>query len=155
MPTGLSAPVSTRHSRHPSPTAFFSVPLSHSLTGVPSPLPVTPRLRVQNPLSGFAPKQTKKSSAWRTIYLVLHLYSTTDILSVGSDSSIFFHKSYSSISSLLFFIFLLESKIPEIRISNGFDKCYRIFHCPISNRIYIFSDDYHILFYPDFLSILL
>ena len=51
----------------------FSVPLSHSLTGVPSLLPVTPRSQVQNPLSGFAPKQTKESSAWRTTYIVLHL----------------------------------------------------------------------------------
>ena len=37
----------------------------------PSSLPVTSRPRVQNPLSGFAPKQTKESSAWRTTYIVL------------------------------------------------------------------------------------
>ena len=30
---------------------------------VPLPLPVTPRSQVQNPLSGFAPKQTRESSA--------------------------------------------------------------------------------------------
>ena len=30
------------------------------------------RSQVQNPLSGFAPKQTKESSAWRATYLVLH-----------------------------------------------------------------------------------
>ena len=71
MPTRLSTPVSTGHSRHPSPTANFSVPLSHSLTGVPFLLPVTLRSQVQNPLSGFAPKQTKESSAWRTTYIVL------------------------------------------------------------------------------------
>ena len=47
---------------------------SHSLTGVPSPLPVTSRSRVQNHLSGFAPKQTKESSAWRTTYIVLHQF---------------------------------------------------------------------------------
>ena len=28
----------------------------------------------KNPLSGFAPKQTKESSAWRATYIVLHLY---------------------------------------------------------------------------------
>ena len=38
----------------------------------PLPLPVTARFQVQNPLSGFAPKQTKESSAWRTTYIVLH-----------------------------------------------------------------------------------
>ena len=48
MPTGLSAPVPTGHSRHPSPTANFSVALSHSLTGVPFLLTVTPRSQVQN-----------------------------------------------------------------------------------------------------------
>ena len=32
-----------------------------------------PRSRVQNPLSGFAPKQTKESSACRTTYIVLHI----------------------------------------------------------------------------------
>ena len=71
--TGLSALVSTASVRRLSPTANFSVPLYHSLTGVPSPLPVTSRSRVQNPLSGFAPKQTKESSAWRTTYIALHL----------------------------------------------------------------------------------
>ena len=65
----LRCPVSTPL-RPPSPTPF-SVPLSHSLAGVPSPLPVTSRSRVQNPLSGFAPKQTKESSAWWTTYIVL------------------------------------------------------------------------------------
>ena len=43
----LCCPVSTRHSRHPSTTVFFSVPLSHSLTGVPFLLPVTSRSRAQ------------------------------------------------------------------------------------------------------------
>ena len=28
----------------------------------------------KNPLSGFAPKQTKESSAWRATYIVLHLH---------------------------------------------------------------------------------
>ena len=73
----LRCPVSTGHSRHPSPTAHFSVPLSHSLTGVPSPLSVTSKSWVQNPLSGFAPKQTKESSSWRTTYIVLQVASRT------------------------------------------------------------------------------
>ena len=34
---------------------------------------VTSRSQVQNPLSGFAPKQTKESPAWRTTYIVLQL----------------------------------------------------------------------------------
>ena len=45
-------------------------PLSNSLLAFPYPLPVTPRSQVQNSLSGFAPKQTKESSAWRTTYIV-------------------------------------------------------------------------------------
>ena len=69
----LCCPVSTGPVRRPLPTANFSVPLSHSLTRIPLPLPVTSRSRVQNPLSGFAPKQTKELSAWRTIYIVLHI----------------------------------------------------------------------------------
>ena len=68
----LCCPVSTGHSRHPSPTAFFELLLSHSLTGVPFLTSPHPRSRVQNPLSGFAPKQTKESSAWWTTYIVLH-----------------------------------------------------------------------------------
>ena len=51
---------------------LFRVPLSNSLLAFPYPLPVTPRSRVQNLLSGFAPKQTKESSAWRTSYILLH-----------------------------------------------------------------------------------
>ena len=74
--SSLCCPVSTASVRRPSPTGHFSVPLSHSLTGVPSPLPVTSRSRVQNPLSGFAPKQTKEASAWRTTYIVLQYYVT-------------------------------------------------------------------------------
>ena len=41
---------------------------------VPLPLPVPPRFQVQNPLSIFAPKQTKESSAWRATYIVLQIY---------------------------------------------------------------------------------
>ena len=81
--SSLCCPVSTASVRPPPPIANFSVPLSHSLTVVPSPFPVTSRSQVQNPLSGFAPKQTKESSgfapkqtkessAWRTTYIVLH-----------------------------------------------------------------------------------
>ena len=70
-PTGLSAPVSTGHSRHPLPTASSSsfVQLSDRRS-----LPTSghPKSRFQNPLSCFAPKQTKGSSAWRTTYIVLH-----------------------------------------------------------------------------------
>ena len=67
----LCCPVSTALSvvrRQPPSSSSFS----NSLLAFHYPLPVTPRSRVQNPLSGFAPKQTKKSSAWRTSYIVLH-----------------------------------------------------------------------------------
>ena len=68
--SSLYCPVLTGHSRRQLPTSLL---LSCSLTGIPFLLPVTPRSQVQNPLSGFAPKQTKESSAWRTTYTVLHL----------------------------------------------------------------------------------
>ena len=74
MPTRLSP---ARY-RLPCPSSvancLLRVPLSNSLLAFPYPLPVTPKSRVQNPLSGFAPKQTKESSAWRTSYIVLHTY---------------------------------------------------------------------------------
>ena len=86
----LRCPVPTGHSRHPLPTANFSVPLSHSQTGVPFLLPVTPRSQVQNPLSGFAPKQTKEWSARRTTYIVLQLFNTNYFI---EHSSFFCAKS--------------------------------------------------------------
>ena len=57
--------MSTGHFRHPSPTASSSsfVELSDRRSLLTSGHPRSP---VQNPLSGFAPKQTKESSAWRT-----------------------------------------------------------------------------------------
>ena len=71
-PTALSAV----RCRLPCPSSvancLLRVPFSNFLLAFPYPLPVTPRSRVQNPFSGFAPKQTKESSAWRTSYLVLH-----------------------------------------------------------------------------------
>ena len=42
---------------------LLRIPLSNSLLAFPYPLPVTPRSRIQNTLSGFASKQTKESSA--------------------------------------------------------------------------------------------
>ena len=70
-PTGLSAPVSTSLSvvRRQLPSSSSFVQLS---SRVPLPISGHPISRVQNPLSGFAPKQTKESSAWRTTYIVLH-----------------------------------------------------------------------------------
>ena len=66
----LRCPVSTGHSRHPSltasPSSFFQLP-----TRVSSYF--ASRSRIQSPLSGFAPKQTKESSAWRTTNIVSHI----------------------------------------------------------------------------------
>ena len=50
----------------PSSSSFVHLPDRCSL-----PTPGHPRSQVQNPLSGFVPKQTKGSSAWRTTYIVL------------------------------------------------------------------------------------
>ena len=84
----LRCPVSTAPVRVPSPTANFSVPFLNSLFSRPLPLPVTARSQLQNPLSGFAPKQTKESSAWRATYIVLHSGQTDwkyDILNQGAQ----------------------------------------------------------------------
>ena len=58
--SSLCCPVSTALSvfRRQLPSASSFV---HSLLAFPYPLPVTPRSRIQNPLSGFAPKQIKGS----------------------------------------------------------------------------------------------
>ena len=49
----------------------FSVPLSNSLLASPYHFQLS---QVQNPLSGFALKQTKESSAQRTTYIMLHTF---------------------------------------------------------------------------------
>ena len=73
-------PVSTSSAtlRRPSPTAFseFLCPAPHWRS-----LPTSGRVEISspNPLSGFAPKQTKGSSAWRTTYMVSHTHTHTHI----------------------------------------------------------------------------
>ena len=60
---------------------LLSAPFSNQLSSrVPLPLPATPRFQVQKPCAGFAPKQTKESSAWRATSIVLHYltYSCED-----------------------------------------------------------------------------
>ena len=57
-------------SRRQLPVSSFVQP---TLFSRPLPLPDAARIQVQNPLSGFAPKQTKESSAWRATYIVLQL----------------------------------------------------------------------------------
>ena len=57
-------------SRHQLPRA----PLSNQLSFVSRYLFRPSRdFKSKNPLSGFAPKQTKESSAWRATHIVLHL----------------------------------------------------------------------------------
>ena len=74
LPIGLSAPVSGVDCLvpGPAPTPTSSSFVQPTLFSRPLPLPVTARSQVRNPLSGFAPKQTKESSAWRATYIVLH-----------------------------------------------------------------------------------
>ena len=55
----------------PFTNCLLSVPLSNS-SRVPLPTSGHVELSSPNPLSGFAPKQTKRSSAWQTTYIVLH-----------------------------------------------------------------------------------
>ena len=64
---------------------ILPAPLSNQLSSrVPLPLPVTPKFQVQNPLSGFAPKQTKESSAWRATYIVLQMLKVLEFFSNSS-----------------------------------------------------------------------
>ena len=51
-----------------------SSPFVQLSSRIPLPTSGHSRSRVQNPLSGFAPKQTKESFAWRTTYIVLHFF---------------------------------------------------------------------------------
>ena len=73
MPTGLfCCPVSTALLRLPSPIASLWVPLSNSFW--PSLAYFRSRRDLElRPLFGFAPNQTKRSSAWRTLFIVSHL----------------------------------------------------------------------------------
>ena len=76
MPTGLFyCPVSTAPLHLPSPTAslgsFFQLSLSLSLSLWRSLAHFQSRRDLElRPLFGFAPKQTKRSSAWRTPFIV-------------------------------------------------------------------------------------
>ena len=67
--SSLCCPVSTGHSRHPSPTAPSEFLCPTLWLAFPSYF----RSR-RDRGSGFAPKQTKESSAWRTTYIVLQVY---------------------------------------------------------------------------------
>ena len=87
MPTAhFCCPVSTGHSHHPSQLTSVSS-FVRLLLAFPCLLLITSRSQAQafvcfgakpnkglrlRPLFGFAPKQTKGSSAWRTTYIVLH-----------------------------------------------------------------------------------
>ena len=76
-PTGLSAVRCRLSSRVTLPQLPSSSPFVQLSSRVPLPTSSHPRSRVQNPLSGFAPKQTKESSAWRTTYIVLQMTDGT------------------------------------------------------------------------------
>ena len=84
----LCCPVSTGHSRHPSPTAFceFLCP-TPDWRSLPTPGHV--EISSPNPLSGFMPKQTKGASAWRTTYIVLHYNKKQNILILYIKLSVF------------------------------------------------------------------
>ena len=67
----LLCPVSTAPVRGSTPT--LPAPFSNQLSFVsPYHFRIRRDFRFKNPLSGFAPKQTMESSAWRATYIVLH-----------------------------------------------------------------------------------
>ena len=71
--SSLCCSVSTGHSCHPSPTAFFQS-LCPTLFSCSRTHFRSREISSPNPLSGFAPKQTKGSSAWRTTNIVLQMF---------------------------------------------------------------------------------
>ena len=74
---GLTTPVSGVDCPYPWFHAnFLSAPFSNQLSfAFPYHFRIRRDFRSKNPLSGFAPKQTKESSAWRATYIVLHYVS--------------------------------------------------------------------------------
>ena len=88
MPTRLSAVrcrLVTRVTLRQLPSSNSFVQLS---SRVPLPTSGHSRSRVQNPLSGFAPKQTKESSVWRTTYIVLQSFDASINLHLNSSSGL-------------------------------------------------------------------
>ena len=94
MPTRLSPPVSGVDYLCPLSFAnsHFSVPLSHSLTGVPSPLPVTSRSRVRNPFFWFRAKTDKG-----IVCLADHLHSVTNMYKM-SVCMLYYFCTYATIT---------------------------------------------------------
>ena len=113
MPTGhFCCSVSTGHLRHPSPTLMW-VPLSNS-SRVPLPTSGHVEISKPNPLSGFAPKQTKGSSAWRTIYIVLPFKTWTRLF-------VLHFALYFALMPLGKVWIRLFSPRPQLRIKSGAD----------------------------------
>ena len=72
-PTLVSlVPPPTASVRGSIPTACELLSPTNSLFVSPYHFRIRRDFRSKNPLSGFAPKQTKESSAWRATYIVLH-----------------------------------------------------------------------------------
>ena len=67
----LRCPESTALVRVPSPTLSSS--FFHSLLASCYHFRIRRDFMSKNPLSGFVPKQTKESSAWRATHIVLHI----------------------------------------------------------------------------------
>ena len=76
----------TRLSAVPSPTACQLLSPTNSLLASRYLFQPHRDFKSKNPLSGFAPKQTKESSAWRATHIVLHIaqHFTLTILSLTS-----------------------------------------------------------------------
>ena len=74
-----------RISPSPSPTPCPLLSPTNSLLPWSYHFRIRRDFRSKNPLSGFAPKQTKESSAWRATYIVLHKHTHIYIaLSAGA-----------------------------------------------------------------------
>ena len=69
----LLCPESTAPVRGSTPNASQLLSPTNSLVASRYLFRPRPDFKSKNPLSGFAPKQTKESSAWRATYIVLHI----------------------------------------------------------------------------------
>ena len=102
-----------------------------SLTGVPFLLPVASRSRVQNPLSSFAPKQTKGSSAWRTTYIVSHLSELgSDICYFLKIVSVTGHKhilNHESLDKYTFFFNFISMIFVEKEVESFIEICWNLY----------------------------
>ena len=100
----------------PSPTAFSGFLLPTLRLTFPCLLLVASEISSPNPLSGFVPKQTKGSSAWRTTYIVSQAQNELNTFFILKLNICILHIHYynSSLTSIIIILFLKIKKNKKI-----------------------------------------